>query len=352
MLDRLREMCRCLYEAGKDEILRDVQAGRLTLRQVWAVYRTGEWKRLPTAQHALSFSEQFEAWRGTKGKEYARYAKYVSTALGTPETLAELRTVLLKYRAACETENKGAMFNHVMSVVKAFLRDTLTTDHQLYADVRGIARLPEPVKRAKNPQRPEQAAAIRETLGGDVGRAWWMLCCSGMLPDEYFAGKWAIEDGRLHVKGTKREARDRFVPLLTDVEAVPLSQEVFEKRLRKSGLGVRPKDGRDTFALWCDLASLPIGWKRALMGHAAADVTQEYGWLESERILEESAAKLGRLLDGQTGNYAQNGLTSAQPTPLRNGAGYSENPEREPNEKAGKTREKTPKRADNGTDTP
>jgi len=33
----------------------------------------------------------------------------------------------------------------------------------------------------------------------------------------------------------------------------------------------------------CDLAGLPLAWKRALLGHAALDVTQEYGRQESER---------------------------------------------------------------------
>ncbi len=39
--------------------------------------------------------------------------------------------------------------------------------------------------------------AIREALGGDVGNTWWALCCTGMLPDEFFSGKWAVEDGRV-----------------------------------------------------------------------------------------------------------------------------------------------------------
>jgi len=72
-------------------------------------------------------------------------------------------------------------------------------------------------------------------------------------------------------------------------------------------LGVRPKDGRDSFALWCDLAAIPQGWKRALMGHQAENVTQEYGWQESERILGDAEAKLRALLDrvaGQTAGQA------------------------------------------------
>ena len=32
MLGRLKEMCRTLYEAGKDELLRDIREGRITLR--------------------------------------------------------------------------------------------------------------------------------------------------------------------------------------------------------------------------------------------------------------------------------------------------------------------------------
>ena len=118
MLGRLKEMLRTLHEAGKDELLRDIRTGRLTLREVWAVYRTGQWARLPTPQHALPFATQFAAWRGTKGARYARYAQWVATALGPVGTLAELRTVLLKYRAACETAGKGAMFNHVMGTVR------------------------------------------------------------------------------------------------------------------------------------------------------------------------------------------------------------------------------------------
>ncbi len=209
-----------------------------------------------------------------------------------PETLADLRVALLRYRAGCEAANRGAMFNRVLATVRAFLRDIVTTDHVLYHDVASLKGLPEPVKRPKRPQNPEQARAIREALGGDIGSVWWALCCTGMLPDEFFSGKWAVEDGRVHVKGTKREARDRYVPLLTDVLPSAMTKQQFERALRKSGLGVRPKDGRDSFALWCDLAGIPQGWKRALMGHQAENVTQEYGWQESERVLEDAEVRL------------------------------------------------------------
>jgi hypothetical protein len=36
------------------------------------------------------------------------------------------------------------------------------------------------------------------------------------------------------------------------------------------------------------LVAIPQGWKRALMRHQAENVTQEYGWQESERILGDA----------------------------------------------------------------
>ena len=41
-----------------------------------------------------------------------------------------------------------------------------------YTTVAALEPLPEPVKRAKQAKRPEEAAAIRETLGGSVGAMW------------------------------------------------------------------------------------------------------------------------------------------------------------------------------------
>ncbi len=72
-------------------------------------------------------------------------------------------------------------------------------------------------------------------LGGEIGDSWWALCCTGMLPDEFFSGKWAVEDGRVHFKGTKREARDRFVPLLTELRPSAMTKQSFE---RASGVRV------------------------------------------------------------------------------------------------------------------
>ena len=50
-----------------------------------------------------------------------------------------------------------------------------------------------------------------------MGGIWWRLCCTGMIPNDFFAGEWRVEDDRSHILGRKRAARDRYVPRVVDV---------------------------------------------------------------------------------------------------------------------------------------
>ena len=316
MVPRLKEMLRVLFESGRaDDLLRAVQTGRITLRQVWAVYRAGAWQRLPTPEHALPFGETFDAWQRKKPSlAYRKAAAWARAGLertSVPVTLADLPRACLLYRASCDSAKTGAMFNRALAYFRTFCAETITTQHPIAVEVAALEDLPELVKRPKQPRRPEEAAAIRETLGADVGAMWWALCCSGMLPDEYFANKWAIEDGRLHIKGTKREARDRIVPLLGAMPEPVGTLQQFQRALRAAGVGVRPKDGRDSFALWCDLAGISFLWREALLGHARGKL--DYGWQETERIFDECETRLTALLERGTnrGTAVVNELVSA-----------------------------------------
>jgi len=304
MLGRLKEMCRTLWEQGRDDVLRDLKAGRVSLRDTWAAYRRGDWRKLPTSAHARAFAPAFETWTDRQvTASYRRFCLRAQTAIGPVATLGDLPHVLTRYRIRCETARQGAMWNRVHSKVRAFLRDEVTTAHELYRAVAAFAPLGEPEKRRANAQRPEEAWAVRTMLGGEVGRIWWMLCCHGLMPDEFFNDKWRVEDGRLHILGTKTITRDRVVPLLTEVTASRLRQGGFASALRRAKLGVTAYDGRRSYGLWCDLADLPEGWKKALLGHQQS-TTQMYGWRETERMLEETEPKLKRLLAKVLGQSA------------------------------------------------
>ena len=144
---------------------------------------------------------------------------------------------------------------------------------------------------------PEQAATIRALLVESIGSAWWAMCCTGMGPDEFFGGKWRYEDRRLHVLGTKRAARDRYVPVVETIERSPLTQEQFQRALKRSGLGVRPYDARRTFPHWCDRAGVPEIRRELYLGHAVrANLRTLYGAHESERFVEEDATRLKKVV--------------------------------------------------------
>ena len=118
-----------------------------------------------------------------------------------------------------------------------------------------------------------------------------------MGPDEFFGGKWRYEDRRLHVLGTKRAARDLYVPVVETVERSPLTPEQFQRALKRSGLGVQPYDARRTFAHWCDLAGVPEIRRELYLGHAVrANLRTLYGAHESERFVEEDATRLKKVV--------------------------------------------------------
>ena len=307
MLPRLKEMCRTLYEAGRDDILREVQRGELTLREVWLTYRAGDWRKMPTAAHALPFRETFEAWVEKKpGALYRTFARAALTALlkvGDPETLGRLPPLALRYRTACETRGQAAMWNRTQNRLRAFLRDTLTRDHPLYHDIAILPRLRETPKRRVHAQTPEQAANIGTVLGGEYARIWWVLCCHGLMPDEFFNGKWAVEDGRLRIRGTKWSSRNRVVPLLLEPFAPHLSQHGFATALRRAQLDVTAYDARRSYGLWCDLCGFPEAWKKLLLGHQLS-ITQGYGWRETEAMLVEAEPRLKALVAPYGGTFS------------------------------------------------
>ncbi len=303
MLGRLKEMCRTLWEQGREDILRELKRGGLSLRDVWAVYRSGDWRRMPTAAHGLPFRVMFERWmeqKVTPGyRVFAERALSAVLKIDLPETLGELPPILLRYRTACETRGHAAMWNRTRNRMRAFFRDTVTKEHQLYRDVAALAPLREQPKRAVNPQTPDEAAKVAGILGGEYGRIWWVLCCHGLMPDEFFQGKWRIEDGRLHILGTKRFARNRLVPLLAEMFTPQLAQNGFASAMRRAKLGVMPYDARRSYGLWCDLARFPEAWKKLLLGHQLS-TTQGYGWRETEAALIEIEPRLKALVEPYT----------------------------------------------------
>lgn len=308
MLTNLRSMCHTLANAGRLDVLSALALGQLRLLDVWRQYRGGDWTRLPTPEHAKPLAVSLEAWRLTvRGLKHRRSIKSNFAQLGVTDraTVADAPVLLKAYRVTCEVAGTAVMFNRTRSAVSAFLATTLGQEHPLWISIRAIRPLPVRKTRKPNPQTPAQAWAIRETLGAEWGDAWWAMCCTGMGPDEMFSGKWRRDDLGLRVIGTKTlgGARDRHAPLIDTVTQPMMTQEQFQRKLQRSGLGVRPYDGRHTFKHWCDLAGIAPVRIEIYMGHETGYRMETlYGSHESERYLEQDTKRLRKVVGKVVGS--------------------------------------------------
>jgi len=87
------------------------------------------------------------------------------------------------------------------------------------------------------------------------------------------------------------------VPLVETIERSPLTQDQFQRALKRSGLCVQPYDARRTFAHWCDLAAIPEIRRELYLGHAVlANLRTLYGAHESERFVDEDAMRLRKVV--------------------------------------------------------
>ncbi len=274
-------MCRTLADAGRLDVLEQLRDGTLRLLDCWRHYRGGDWSRIPTPEHARPLAEAFAAWRQTVPGDRHRQdlgvaQRQILAAARTGATVADLPAAVSALRTRYDAKGAGRQFNKLRDAASAFLKQTLTRRHPLYQAVRAVEPLQVIRRYPKHPQAPASARTIADVLGGEPGRIWWLLCCTGMGPDEYFSLKWAVEDDLLHVKGTKRRGRDRLMPLLVEIEPPLLTVWGFRSALKRSGLGVKPYDARRSFANWLEQAGIWETHQQAYMGHGPRTITDLY----------------------------------------------------------------------------
>lgn len=308
LLGRLKEMLRTLAESGRLEFIRSVADKTVKPLQLWEYYRTGDWSKMPTTAHVRPLEPMLTAWVQNQANPYTQKAARTEIArilehCPTSPTVADLPAALLAYRPICEAKGQAQMFNHVRGTAQAIVRHApgLGLHSPIWIAIAQIERLTVTQKQEPNPQRPAGAWLIRQLLPGEDGLIWWRLCCTGMGPDEYFGRKWAVEDGRLHVSGTKRAARDRFVPLIIDdMEPTDVGRIGWEARFRRRKLGVVPYDGRRSFSIWLAECDVPPHRQQAYMGHGPKTMTQHYQRVTNQ-YLDEDEARLRALLGGISG---------------------------------------------------
>lgn len=301
LYNKLRHMLDTLADAGRTDVLEQVAKGKVSPLTLWRDYRGGAWDKLPTAAHVVPLAPTYDAWcqsvRGDRhrqdlegyGVQLLALAPDDATLSDVPETVRALRVIL---------EDRGRQFNKIRDAASRFLRAKLTNAHPLYREVRAIESLPVTTHYPRSPQDPARAWVIREMLGGEPGRIWWNLCCSGMNPKEYWVDGWGEEDGHLRIHGRKRSGRERLVPRIAEMSPPQMTFWGFTTALRRSGLGVRPMDGRRSFAFWMELARIWDTHQQAYMGHGKRTITDLYRGHDVTPFLDEDGEKIATMLVG------------------------------------------------------
>ncbi len=302
LFNSLNLMLDTLWNMGRADLLLAIQAGRLHPMIVWAAFRRGALHELPDEISLTGLAGAVETWRldlDCSAKHRSRLGQ-VFNALAMPgnATLSDLPRLLKAYRFTARAAGHHRSFNLARAGVQAFLRDEVGKSHSLYAAATDVRSL-RVERREGNPQSPEEARAIRDALK-QHGPSWWAMCCTGMMPDEYWGLKWRVGPNYVRILGTKREARKRDVPLIC-APVVPSTKTSsgFAQALRKvTGGDVQPYDGRRTFMHWMEEAGITRTRRRMYMGHAVKDVADLYERHELARFLDDDGAKIRAYLGG------------------------------------------------------
>jgi integrase len=306
---RINEMITDLESAPpRLDILRALRDGKLKPLIVYEAWRAKKLDSLPTAETMSTIATALAAWMdevqcGTKQKAaHNTMVNYVTRAAKPKATIADLPAILRTIRSELAKSGYAAQFNRVRSSTQAFVRDTLGKSHPLHAALSDVEKLTEKKARKNNPQSVMQLLDLARRIDPEHQGALWGMALTGMGPAEFY-GDWTMEPGYVRVHGTKREARDRVVPLVyseryRDARGDPTLTPEWRARLfaralaKASGETVQPYDLRRSYANWMEAAGIPRTRRKMYLGHAGGDVTDKYEWHEVEQFLAEDAEKL------------------------------------------------------------
>jgi integrase len=295
---RYDDMLSDLYDLDRLDVLKAIKANVVSIREVWAAWKYGDRKRLPTIESMKDLVATSTDWiQHTRcSDEHRKNHRKAFTAIlkGEPEgsTLADLPTLLKAYKRRAGGE---VMFNRVRASILSFLRQELGKRHRLYeecADVPTHTERPETgVKLSVNELR--QVVTGLQHLGGMA----WALVLSGMRRGEYW-GKWDVTPDRYRIFGTKTRASVREVPNLGPLIKPSVQYQAFRVALGKVRPGMTPHDFRHTYMHWMEQAGISRIRRRMYLGHSSGDVSAIYERHEVEGFLK-SDADLMRVFIGE-----------------------------------------------------
>lgn len=291
-------MLTTLFATGHLDLLRGLQDKTYSPLQVYDAFRTNSLERLPSARTIVPLVATMREWiRVKKCSEEHRASlrqslRYIEAIAKTTATLADLPGIVLKLDASLPDSS----FNHLRVHVLGFLRSALKRSHPLYIAVWDIEPHTITATRETHPLTVAEMVDLTKALSPGHARNAWGMALSGMGPKEYW-GRWNIGVDRIHIFGTKRQGRDRDVPLIQRISVPYATPKAFAEALKHVDENVStPYDMRRSYANWMEAAGIIRARRKMYLGHGKKDVTDLYEKHQVSAFLVEDAEAARRFI--------------------------------------------------------
>lgn len=289
--EKYNQMLTDLYDTDRLDVLKAIKANVVTVREVYAAFKYGDRRKLPTIESVKGLVETSDAWvtRVRCSDEHRKNHRKAFSAIlkGEPagSTLADIPTLLKAYKGRA---GGLVMFNRVRASILAFLRDTLGRRHRLYEECMDVAAWTEDAA----PGIKLTVAEMRDVADRlkHLGPMAWALVLSGMRRTEYWFRPWEVLPDRYRIPGTKTKASVRDVPNLGPLMKPMVAYQAFRVALGKARPGMTPHDFRHTYMHWLELAGVSRIRRKMYLGHRTGDVTAIYERHEVDGFLKSDAA--------------------------------------------------------------
>lgn len=275
-----------------------VRDGETRPLDLLTMYRTGKLDQLPDIKSQAPLQADWEMWGETAENDdtqrqrrhaWSKLAPFLprqATVGDLPEALLQLRPTLAGHVVT---------FNRTRAAVMAYARDRLTRRHEVWLAAKAVVPYKEKRRRKKRTAPTvRRVLEIAQGLSAKASATWLTMCFTGMGIKE-IDGAWNLVTHGIAIHGTKREGRDRTVPLIVTPTRRMMGWKQYRAELAL--FKVQRNDARRAYEHLLEAAGLPEGRRKLYMGHAL-NTTDNYG-RSDQSYLPVDARKLLQVIKAE-----------------------------------------------------
>jgi hypothetical protein len=293
-------------DMGRQDILKDIQRGGVSILSVWEHYRQFKTENIPTTNSIKAIDpmiydwiEDYDITPRTK-KVYRNNVKQLMKFGHTQSSIEELPLLLEKYRTHCQKKGFFRPFNHTRSTVQSFVHNKIGRYSDLWFKVSEIKPFPGSPKRKGNPQSVKTIRWMMKQLPKKYGDMIWSLCTTGMGWTDY-KGEWSVKTNHIYIEGTKNKNRIRKIPRVSSPTRPTTTEQYLRKAIRSiPKKNVQIYDFRRTYSHWLEMSRIPRSRRKAYMGHSTTDILGLYESHEVDGFLKSDGKRLKEYIELET----------------------------------------------------